>query len=116
MFFIYLVRSIRFFLLVSSIRFFISYPLNTLFPVVPAEYVFSYRNQSADFFLSFCLEPVVPFSRFDGGILLGPLPIVTSIPLVSVPNPHLGASSLVFSYAYTLVFSCAYPLVLPFSH
>ena len=68
------------------------------------------------FFIDFCLDPVVPFSRFDGGILLGPLPIVTSIPLVSVPNPHLGASSLVFSCDYTLVFSCAYPLVLPFSH
>ena len=43
--------------------------------------------------------------------MLGPHSIVTSIPLVSVPNSHLGASSLVFSCAYTLVFSCAYPLV-----
>ena len=42
----------------------------------------------------FHLVPVVPFPRFNGGLLLGPLPIVTSASLVSVPNPHLCASRL----------------------
>ena len=32
-------------------------------------------------------------------ILLGPLPIVTSAPLVSVPNPHLCALRLEFNCA-----------------
>ena len=35
----------------------------------------------------FHLVPVVQFPRLNGGVLLGPLPIVTSLPLVRVPNP-----------------------------
>ena len=49
------------------------------------------------FFLDFLLVSVVSSTRFNGGVLLGPLPIVPSASLVSVPNPHLCASSLVFS-------------------
>ena len=37
----------------------------------------------------FHLVSGVPSPRFNGGVLLGPLPIVTSVPLVSVPNPSL---------------------------
>lgn len=35
--------------------------------------------------------------------VLGLLVIVTSVPLASEPNPHLRASSLVFSCVYVLV-------------
>ena len=56
----------------------------------------------------FHLVPVFPSPRFNGGVLLGPLPIVTSVPLVSAPNLRLCASSLEFSCASSLVFSCAY--------
>ena len=45
----------------------------------------------------------VPFSRLNGGILLAPLPIVTSAPLVSVPNPQLCACSLEYNCAYSIL-------------
>ena len=35
-----------------------------------------------------------------GDMMLGPLPIVTSVSLVSVPNPHLCALSLEFTCSY----------------
>ena len=41
----------------------------------------------------FHLVSVIPSPRFNGGVLLGPLPIVTSVPLVSVPNPLVCAYS-----------------------
>ena len=57
----------------------------------------------AQYFVSvFYLVPVVPFSRLDGGVLLGPLPIVTSVLLVSVPDPHPCACSLECSCAYSV--------------
>ena len=40
--------------------------------------------------------------------VLGPLSLVTSVPIASNPNPHLCASSLVFSCVFSLVL-----LVLP---
>ena len=43
--------------------------------------------------------------------VLGPFSLVTSVPIASTPNPHLCASSLVFSCASNLVFSCASSLV-----
>ena len=46
-------------------------------------------------FLDFLLVSVVSSTRFNGGVLLGPLPIVPSASLASVPNSHLCASSLV---------------------
>ena len=64
------------------------------------------------FFLDCVLVAVVSSTRFIGGVLLGPLSLVTSVPIASTPNPHLCASSLVFSCAFRLLFSCAFRLVL----
>ena len=41
-------------------------------------------------------------------VMLGPVSLVTSVPIASNPNPHLCASSLVFRCAFSLVL-----LVLP---
>ena len=46
---------------------------------------------------------IIPYTRrltgIQQGVLLGPLSLVTSVPIASTPNPHLCASSLVFSCA-----------------
>ena len=63
-----------------------------------------------------CLVAVVSSTRFNGGVLLGPLPLVTSVPIASNPNPHLCASSVcsVLSLAsrFCFVFQCesSYPI------
>ena len=69
-----------FFFIVS--RFFVVPRYDAIF------YVFLY-------FLDFVLVAVVSSTRFNGGVLLGPLSLVTSVPIASNPNPHLCASSLV---------------------
>ena len=47
------------------------------------------------YFLDFVLVAVVSSTRFNRGVLLGPLSLVTSVPIASDPNPQLCASSLV---------------------
>ena len=43
--------------------------------------------------------------------LLGPLPLVTSAPIVSVPNPHYCASRLYYICAYSVC--SGYPIMSP---
>ena len=65
------------------------------FHLIPRHYfsfLFFYLFFITTFF--FHLVSGVPFPRFNGGVLLGPLHIVTSAPPVIVPNSHLCASRL----------------------
>ena len=48
--------------------------------------VFSFLSSYFPYTL-FHLVSAVPFPRLNGGVLLGPLPLVTSVHLVRVPNP-----------------------------
>ena len=50
--------------------------------------LFVEKHSFVFFCFLFTVVSGIPSTPFNGGVLLGPLPLVTSAPLGSVPNPH----------------------------